>query len=675
MADQNDSSDQNSSSTKLAEIAEIFHLLGADCEKNIGIIVEQTCRILNGTCSLYNRIDDKTKSLIVWSGHARPEDFDERFEKQGHICWEATIKGKDKPVILPDLESTVYFTTDPYVQKYNLKSYLGFPVRLKDSTIGSLCIVDTKKRTFANDEIHIIQMLAAALSLEEERLHEEERYRILVESSNDAIYIIQDGILKFFNPKAVKLTGYSAEQLGLLHFSELIHPGDREWISQNHIRRLKGEKFQSTYAFRLINADGHTVWVQINAVQIMWEGRPAVLGCLRDISRLKELEEKLVRAEKMELIGTMAGGVAHDLNNILSGLVSYPELVLMQLPENSPLREPITFMHDAGLRAADIVQDLLTLTRRGIPNQKVINLNTLIRDYFNSAAHRRLEQNSPNIRFVTEFEPELLNISGSPSHISKIIMNLMFNAAESIKKEGMVGIKTHNQYIDLPLAGYDTIEEGDYVVLSVSDNGGGIAQEDLNRIFEPFYTKKQMGRSGSGLGLSVVWNCVKDHNGYIEIKSHPNRGTLFEIFLPATREDDGLDSEDFVLEDFAGCGETILVVDDVEEQRKIAADALKVLGYTPFCVASGEKAIAFTRTQKVDLILLDMKMEPGIDGLETYTEIIRHYPGQKAVIASGFSESDRVKETLRLGAGQYIRKPYTLKKLAVALNEELSRPG
>lgn len=671
MTDPSEGFDPTHSRTRLAEIGEIFHLLGTDSNKNIRVIVEQTCRILNGACSLYNRIDDKSRSLVVWAGYNKPDGFDDQFDRHGHICWEATIKGKGKPVILPDLESTSFYTTDPYVQQYHLKSYLGFPVQLNESAIGSLCIVDVKKRSFSEDEIHIIKTLAAALSLEEERLNEKERHRILVESSNDAIYIIQDEVLKYTNPKTLELTGYSAQQLSRLHFSELIHPDDRQWIAQNHVRRLKGDQFQSTYAFRLLNREGKTIWVQINAVRIMWEGRPAVLGCLRDISPIKKLEDKLLRAEKMELIGTMAGGVAHDLNNILSGLVSYPELVLMQLPENSPLKEPITFMHDAGLKAADIVQDLLTLTRRGIPAKNVINLNTLIIEYLNSAAHRRLEQHSSNIRFLTDFEPDLLNICGSPGHISKIIMNLMFNAAEAIKKEGVVDIKTRNRYIDHPLTGYDTIEEGDYVVLSISDDGKGIAPENLNRIFEPFYTKKQMGRSGSGLGLSVVWNCVKDHNGYIEIKSTQRRGTVFEVFFPATRKKNGDVSEDFVLEQYAGGRETVLVVDDVKEQRKIAVDTLKMLGYTPFSVASGEKAIAFVCHQHVDLILLDMKMEPGIDGLATYAEIIKIHPEQKAIIASGFSESDRVKETLKLGAGQYIRKPYTLKNLAIALKQEL----
>nr|NJM01765.1 response regulator [Desulfobacula sp.] len=387
---------------------------------------------------------------------------------------------------------------------------------------------------------------------------------------------------------------------------------------------------------------------------------------------MKDLEEKLDRAKKMELIGTMAGGVAHDLNNILSGLVSYPELLLMQLPQDSPLKEPVSFMHDAGLRAAEIVQDLLTLTRRGINVENSINLNQVIQDYFVSATHKRLEKNYPQVRFKVYPEADLLNILGSASHISKIIMNLVINAAEAIKGKGTVTVESFNRYLDLPLKGYDDILEGEYVVLRVTDSGAGIPRKDLNKIFEPFYTKKHMGRSGSGLGLCVVWNCVKDHAGYIEVTSKINKGSTFEIFFPATRKEAGPEPEPMRIEDFKGNKETVLVIDDVHEQRRIARDSLKMLGYRPFTVPSGEKALLFLKNRAVDLIILDMKMEPGMDGLDTYKRILRLYPDQKAVIASGFSENDRVRETLKIGAGQYIKKPYTIKKLALAIKEELA---
>ncbi len=387
---------------------------------------------------------------------------------------------------------------------------------------------------------------------------------------------------------------------------------------------------------------------------------------------IREMEKKIKQAEKMELIGIIAGGVAHDLNNILAGLVSYPELLLMQLEENSPLVEPISFMHDTGLKAADIVQDLLTLTRRGIHQTSVLNLNHVIHGYYNSSAHHRLERNFPEIYFKIDPEPYLLNLNGSESHISKMVMNLVMNAAEAVREKGQVTIETFNCYVDTSMGG-DEIPEGEYVVLRVSDNGGGISQADIKRIFEPFYTKKQMGRSGSGLGLSVVWNAVKDHQGYIEISSEKGQGTSFELYFPATRDKTESILDDFEIETFKGNNETVLVVDDVKGQRKIAQGCLEALGYIPFTVDSGEKAVVFLKKHPMDLLIIDMKMEPGIDGLETYKKVLKINPEQKAIIASGFSETQRVKEAKQLGAGQYIKKPYTLQKFAIALKKELAR--
>lgn len=385
-----------------------------------------------------------------------------------------------------------------------------------------------------------------------------------------------------------------------------------------------------------------------------------------------KMTDRLKHLEKTELLGIVAGGVAHDLNNIMSGLVSYPELLLMQIDKGSPLYDPIAFINDAGLKAAEIVQDLLTLTRRGVCHSDVINLNQVAADYFNSPAHQRLEENYPGIRFHWEPGSDLFNIRGSQPHISKVIMNLVMNAAEAVGDRGQISVMTLNLYVDYPIPGNKHIREGEYVRLRVADNGPGISASDRDRIFEPFYTKKQMGRSGSGLGLSVVWNTVKDHGGHIDVTSRPDRGSTFDVYLPATRESLNTENDGFALSAHKGRGEQILVIDDVPEQRRIAEKCLAMLGYTPFCVESGEAAVAFLKKQPVDLLLLDMKMEPGIDGLETFCRAKRLYPQQKAVIASGFSENNRVKQALALGAGQYVRKPYTLKKLALAIRDELA---
>ena len=403
-----------------------------------------------------------------------------------------------------------------------------------------------------------------------------------------------------------------------------------------------------------------------------------VLGMVRNITEQvtaaaskQRLLEQLQRAQKMEAIGMLAGGVAHDLNNILSGIVSYPEMILMDLPEESSLQKPIQTVQNAGERAAHIVQDLLTLARRGVSVSEVVDLNQVVGDYLNSPECEQLRTYHPGIQLTADLADDLLNITGSPIHLTKTVMNLVSNAAEATINAGTVRIETHNRYIDHPIDGYDDIVEGDYVVLTVTDDGIGISKEDVNRIFEPFYTKKVMGRSGTGLGMAVVWGTVKDHNGYIDIQSSPDQGTTVAIHLPATKELRIQTRELETLEDLKGDGERILIVDDIPEQREIAAEMLVRLGYAVERVASGEAAVDFVRQEQVDLLVLDMIMEPGIDGLETYRRILEIHPDQQAVITSGFSESDRVQEARRLGAGIYIKKPYRLHTLAKAVKQVL----
>jgi signal transduction histidine kinase/ActR/RegA family two-component response regulator len=416
-------------------------------------------------------------------------------------------------------------------------------------------------------------------------------------------------------------------------------------------------------------------WIELYSFPIKDTETGEVTGVVefvRDITDHMRLERQLAQAQKMEAVGTLAGGVAHDLNNILSGIVSYPDLLLMDLPADSPLREPIKTMQASGKKAAAIVQDLLTLARRGVSVSEVVNLNEIIKDYLGSPQKEKLLSFHSGIEFNTDLDPKALNIMGSSVHLSKTVMNLVANAAEAMPDGGRISIATENRYIDQPIAGYDDVEEGDYVLLTVADGGIGIPKDEFGRIFEPFYTKKVMGRSGTGLGMAVVWGTVKDHKGYIHIESREGMGTAFKLYFPVTRMPRNGDENPISINDYRGNGETILVVDDIEEQRTIASKLLKHLGYAVDTAASGEEAVAYMKANRADLVVLDMIMPPGIDGLETYKQLIARRPEQKAIIASGFSETDRVKKAQHLGAGCYVKKPYTMEKIGMAVKAELA---
>jgi signal transduction histidine kinase len=406
---------------------------------------------------------------------------------------------------------------------------------------------------------------------------------------------------------------------------------------------------------------------------------PNIIGVVQDITALhkaeaekKELEAKLARSQKMEALGLLAGGVAHDLNNVLSGIVSYPDIMLMRLPGDSDLRKPLGVMRDSGQKAAAIVQDLLTLARRGVTNLEVLDLNDLIDEYLGSPEFHKLQSYHPQVEIKVNKDATLSNISASTVHMKKSLMNLVSNAAEALPKGGRIQISTQNRFIDRPLKGYTDIVAGEYVVIGVEDNGNGIPPEDMGRIFEPFFTKKKMGRSGTGLGLAVVWGTVEDHNGYIDVSSAPDEGSLIELYLPVTSECLEQQNNAIHLEDYRGNGESILVVDDMQTQRDITSEMLIMLGYRVQTAAGGEEAITFLKTHTVDLVILDMIMDPGIDGLETYTRMRALRPEQKTLIVSGYSESGRVKQAQMLGAGAYVKKPFNIQTIGLAIRRELN---
>lgn len=396
---------------------------------------------------------------------------------------------------------------------------------------------------------------------------------------------------------------------------------------------------------------------------------------LKDLKEAKKkqtvMEQQLLRAQKMEAIGLMAGGVAHDLNNILSGIVSYPELLLMQLSEESSLREPLETIKESGIRAAAVVSDLLTVARGAAKTLDVANPNNFINTYMRSAEYNELCRCHPHIDVVADLDPGLKNIRCSGVHIMKVITNLVNNSAEAIIEKGTITITSSPETVEDYFALEHDIEPGEYSLISVCDDGPGIPPDDLNRIFEPFFTKKIMGRSGTGLGLAVVWNTMKDHDGVVLAESS-EKGSCFKLYFPACDEEITAPVQAVNPVSYQGNNETILVVDDEAHQRLIAKRILTVLGYQVHTAASGEEAVEYMTDHQADLLILDMIMDPGIDGKETYTRILKMHSNQKAIIASGFSQNEAAKGTLALGAGQYIKKPYTLNQMGEAVRRELS---
>ncbi len=584
-----------------------------------------------------------------------------------------------------------------YFSAQRIKSLIVLVMRRGENLLGFLGFDNIyEKRTWLEDEIVILRIIGEAFTsaiLRKQAEKEQEKLQAQLSTAVDLAHLgaweldIENQIFTF-NDQFYKIYHTTAEETGgyKISFKEyvarFVHPDDAPFLEEIMRKAVKpGAASADRFEYRMLYADGTTGYVMVQLIRVKnSKGIPVKsYGVNQDITewklaqkKLQENEEKLARSKKMESLGLLAGGVAHDLNNVLSGIVSYPELLLLDLPSDSKLRKPIETIQESGHRAVAIVQDLLTIARGAATVKEPLNLNQIINEYLSSPEFDKLKSNHPGVSFLTTLEKELFNFNGSPIHIKKVIMNLVSNAFEAIEEGGRVVISTGNRYIDLPVSRYEDVRTGEYVVLSVMDDGPGISKENLDRIFEPFFTKKIMGISGTGLGLTVVWNTVQDHSGYIDVRSDTN-GTKFELYFPITRDESVKKDLPASMDELKGNGELILVVDDVDSQREISCRMLDTLGYRHVDVSSGEKAIEYLKGNKVDLVLLDMIMTPGISGRETYERIVRIHPGQRALIISGYSETEDVVAIQKLGAGGYVRKPFSLESLGRGIKGELAK--
>jgi len=388
--------------------------------------------------------------------------------------------------------------------------------------------------------------------------------------------------------------------------------------------------------------------------------------------RERELETKLSNARRMESLGLLAGGVAHDLNNLLGPVLAYPDIILSQLAPEDPISEDLFEIKSAAIKSAAIIQDLLTLARRGSFHSDILSLNTVIDAFLNSPAFKNRMQTLANISIHKEVEETLPTIIGSAHHLTQVVMNICLNGMESMKEGGQLSIQTFSQTLTVPRSvRYGEVEPGSYVVLKVRDEGEGIPSDLMDHIFEPFFTRKKLGLSGTGLGLSVVYGITQDLGGTIDLESKEGQGSSFTIYFPATDLPLKATPESNLPE---GHNERILVVDDVEAQRKLATRLLKQLGYRVAQAESGQAALDYIQREHVDLVLLDMIMDPGWNGLETYLHLIKVRPHLRCVICSGYADQESMEEADALGLQDRIMKPYTVEKLSVTVREVLDRP-
>ena len=436
----------------------------------------------------------------------RNTDFHlDRPRSRGVVVW--AFK-KQKPYLvndIADIEKDISERSLEFIKRIGAQSFICVPIVYEGESLGVLLVDNLlSKRPLTQSDMSLLAGVGSQIAvsimnaMSFQKLQEsEERYRTVLESNPDPVVVYDmEGSVQYFNPAFTSVFGWSIEErLGKkmdMFVPDENWPETKMMIDSILAGELVGETFSGIETCRYTKK-GEIIPVSISgSIYRNSDGKPVgIVVTLRDIREQKKLQAQLQRAQKMEAIGTLAGGVAHDLNNILSGIISYPELLLMDMPEESPLRKPILTIQKSGERAAAIVQDLLTLARRGVAVTEVVNLNHIISEYIKSPEYEKLRSFHPKVQVETNLETNLLNIVGSPVHLSKSIMNLVSNAAEAMDDGEEILISTENRYIDKPIRGYDNVKEGDYVTFTIADTGVGISKEDMEKIFEPFYTKKR----------------------------------------------------------------------------------------------------------------------------------------------------------------------------------------
>ena len=652
-------------------------------------VLDETRRLLNVTGTSIWLLEPQTQELVCWQSTGEGGEVVRGWRLrlgEGLAGW---VAQSGQTLVVPDsLADDRHFRAVDQQTGVPLRSILSVPLKAKPGSqvpiIGVLQVLDKEVDRFDENDLALVEPLAAsaAVAIENARLYQEtDRLRAfnenIVQSMQEGILVENiEGQITFVNRRTTELLGYEVEELTGQTRTTIVDPTLIDQALGKMAQRAANAN--SHYETALLTKDGRRVPVLASSRPLLELGRPSgVLWVFTDITELKQAEEelrksqeKLERARRMESLGVLAGGVAHDLNNLLGPMMAYPDLMLMDLPEDSPLREDVRQIKLAAQRSAAMVQDLLTLARRGIYRTTPLNLNVVIDEYFHSPAYLALRRAHPGIVVNVDLASDMLNVMGSPVHLSKVIMNLITNAFEAMPEGGTLTVRTRCVALDRPITAYEYIQAGDYVVLQVADTGVGIEQDDVGHIFEPFYTKKEMGRSGSGLGLAVVYGVAHDHKARIDLQTEVGVGSTFSIYFPVTR--DVFLSGEQQNEDHSG-SESVLVIDDLQEQRDVATRLLSSMGYHVKAVNNGRAALDYLADHRVDILVMDMIMDDGLDGLDTYREIVRLHPGQKAVIASGFSETERVKEAESLGVGQFVRKPYTLNSLGAAVRSELDR--
>ena len=567
-----------------------------------------------------------------------------------------------------------------------IENILTVPIVYGPETIG-LVSVASKEGGYTEEDRDLLERIAFRISpilharlqrdLQEQRRmkaeadlkESEEKYRLLITNAGEAIFIIQDEVVKFPNPRASEMVGYTGEELAEIPFVDLIHPSDKEAVLERHLRLLE-RKQPEPYPFRIIDKKGRAMWVQLTTAPTIWEKKPGILCFLRDVTEEKKLKSQLLQAQKMEAVGRLAGGVAHDFNNMLSVIIGHTEMALMITTSSDRLYLHLQDVNNAARRSADLTRQLLAFARKQTIAPKVLDLNDTVSGMLNML--RRLIGEDIELAWCPG--AELWPVMMDPGQIDQVLANLCVNARDAIAGTGKINIETSNTAFDETYrAGHYGPVPVEYVLLAVSDDGCGMDEETQAHLFEPFFTTKEIGQ-GTGLGLATVYGIVKQNDGFISVYSELGQGTTFKIYLPRHQAAPGEILEESAVETLLGGTETVLMVEDEKAVLELGKVILETLGYTVLIANTPGEAIRLAEeyTGEIHLLLTDVVM-PEMNGRELVQRIAPIRPSLKYLYMSGYTANVIADRGVLEEGVHFIQKPFSIKDLAVRVRLVLDR--
>jgi len=575
-----------------------------------------------------------------------------------------------------------------------LRSLIAVPLISKDQGIGVLHVQSTKPNAYTETDLKLAErvghQIAGAIAnaqlfrerkqVEGALRESEEKYRTIIDNIEDGYYEVDlAGNFTFFNDALSRSLGYSRD--------ELMGMNDRQYTDKENAKRLF-QTFNTVYRtgspakgfdWEIIRKDGTKRYVEASVSLIRDPGGQPIgfRGIVRDVTERKraekemiELQEQLRQSQKMEAVGRLAGGIAHDFNNILTVIKGYSQLSLSELKEDHPLRENIEGIQKATDRASDLIRKILAFGRRQVMEMRVIDLNTLLME-LDKLLRRVIGE---DIELATVLAEDLGRAKVDPGQIEQVILNLAVNAKDAMPNGGKLTIETANTELDEAYArSHIAVTPGPYVMLSVSDTGVGMTSEVKERIFEPFYTTKEKDK-GTGLGLSTVYGIVKQSGGNIWVYSEPAQGTTFKIYLPRVDELAEEVREKVVKEEQPRGSETVLVVEDEKELRKLAVRILEKQGYKVLEASHGHEALSISEKyeNKIHLLVTDVVM-PNMSGRELSERLMSLCPEIKILYMSGHTNSAIVHHGVLEPGVNLLQKPFTPEALARKVREVLDR--